>query len=314
MYDKVKLWLDRSSVSGEFSTIADNLSKAVEQTDRQTGETKVFGSLEGLKVSIYANGISIIGSLPKYLYASNVYPLDRHTTKEALTKMSDTLHTDVSRADVTGLEFGTVLLLSHRVESYLQRFGETPKLQRVHFEDGTLYYRSKSRLQPKTLAFYDKVAECKHGGVEMPTGLEGQNLLKYELRLNRRLPKQLNVREVKAATLTDREFYKALMQRWQNAYFSISKQKQVKTDVMSEIKTVSDAFDVLVARLISQSDKTQIQAFMEEIKRADVFKNRVNYTRLKKKIDGVLNKANFTTSDELIKELDDGFKNIGAYV
>ena len=83
---------------------------------------------------------------------------------------------------------------------------------------------------------------------------------------------------------------------------------------MSEIKTVSDAFDVLVARLISQSDKTQIQAFMEEIKRADVFKNRVNYTRLKKKIDGVLNKANFTTSDELIKELDDGFKNIGAYV
>ena len=314
MYDKVKLWLDRSSVSGEFSTIADNLSKAVEQTDRQTGETKVFGSLEGLKVSIYANGISIIGSLPKYLYASNVYPLDRHTTKEALTKMSDTLHTDVSRADVTGLEFGTVLLLSHRVESYLQRFGETPKLQRVHFEDGTLYYRSKSRLQPKTLAFYDKVAECKHGGVEMPTGLEGQNLLKYELRLNRRLPKQLNVREVKAATLTDREFYKALMQRWQNAYFSISKQKQVKTDVMSEIKTVSDAFNVFVARLISQSDQSQSRGFLDELKEAGVFGDRKNYTRLKKKINEVATKADITISDELIKELDNEIRNCGAYV
>lgn len=314
MYDKVKLWLDRSVVSGEFPTIADNLSKAVEQTDRQTGETKVFGSLEGLKVSIYANGISIIGSLPKYLYASNVYPLDRHTTKEALSKMSDTLHTDVSKADVTGLEFGTVLLLSHRVESYLQRLGETPKLQRVHFEDGTLYYRSKSRLQPKTLAFYDKVAECKQGGVEMPTGLEGQNLLKYELRLNRRLPKQLNVREVKASTLTGRKFYKALMQRWQNAYFSISKRKQVKTDVMSEIKTVSDAFNVFVARLMANANKDVVSGFIDELKDAKVFENRNYYDRLKKKIQAISETADVTVTDELIKELDNAVKNSGAYL
>ena len=83
---------------------------------------------------------------------------------------------------------------------------------------------------------------------------------------------------------------------------------------MSEIKTVSDAFDVLVARLISQSDNTQIQAFLDEIKKADVFKNRVDYTRLKKKIVKVLNKANFSTSNELIKELDDDIRNLGAYV
>lgn len=37
---------------------------------------------------------------------------------------------------------------------------------------------------------------------------------------------------------------------------------------MSEIKTVSDAFNVLVARLISQSDQTQITAFLEELKEA----------------------------------------------
>lgn len=89
MYDKVKLWLDRSAVGGEYPTIADYLTKAVEQTDMQTGETKVLGSLEGLKVSMFCNGISIIGSLSKYYYPNNVYPLDRHTTKEALTKMSE---------------------------------------------------------------------------------------------------------------------------------------------------------------------------------------------------------------------------------
>lgn len=314
MYDKVKLWMDRSSVGGEYPTIADYLTKAVEQTDMQTGETKVLGSLEGLKVSMFCNGISIIGSLSKYYYPNNVYPLDRHTTKEALTKMSDTLHADISKADVTGLEFGTVLLLSHRVEAYLQRLGETPKLQRVHFEDGTLYYRAKSRQQPKMLAFYDKAAECKQNGAKLPVGFEGQNLLKYELRLNRRLPKQLNVREVKASTLSDREFYKALLERWETSYFSISKQKQVKTDVMSEIKTVSDAFNVFVARLMAATNKDVVSGFIDELKDNKVFENRNYYDRLRKKIQAISETADVTTTDDLIKELDNAVKNSGAYL
>lgn len=128
--------------------------------------------------------------------------------------MSDTLHTDISKADVTGLEFGTILLLSKPVEAYLQRLGSMPNMQRLHLEQGTLYYKSKSKMQPKNFAFYDKATQELQGGVTLPVGLEGQNLLKYELRLNRRLPKQLNVKEVKASILSDREFYRALVVRW----------------------------------------------------------------------------------------------------
>ena len=83
---------------------------------------------------------------------------------------------------------------------------------------------------------------------------------------------------------------------------------------MSEIKTVSDAFDVFVARLINKSAQTQIAAFVEELKEAKVFEDRKNYTRLKKKIQEVATKASVTVSDELMKELDDEIKNVGAYV
>ena len=83
---------------------------------------------------------------------------------------------------------------------------------------------------------------------------------------------------------------------------------------MSEIKTVSDAFDVLMARLISQSDQSQIVGFLEELKDAKVFDDRKNYSRLKKKILEVANKASVSISDEDIKELDDEIKNAGAYV
>lgn len=314
MYDKVKLWLDRSVIGGSYPTFADCLSRAKEQVDRQTGETKVFGCLEGLKVSMYCTGVSIIGSLSKYLYKDNIYPLDRHTTKEAVEKMSDTLHTDIAKADVTGLEFGTILLLSKPVEAYLQRLGSMPKMQRLHLGKGTLYYKSKSKEQPKTFAFYDKTAQELQSGVTLPTGLEGQNLLKYELRLNRRLAKQLNVREVKASTLTDREFYRALVERWQNAYFSISKQKQVITGNMNEIKTVSDAVNVFMALLMANSTKDAVGRFIDTLRAANVFTDRKNYTRLKNKLEAIADKTGVVTDDELIKELDNEIKNVAAYL
>lgn len=105
-----------------------------------------------------------------------------------------------------------------------------------------------------------------------------------------------------------------MVKRYQESYFAISKNNQIKTDVMDEIKTVSDAFDVFVARLISQSDQTQIAGFLEELKEAKVFDDRKCYSRLKKKIQEVATKAGVTVSDELIKELDDEIKNIGAYM
>lgn len=83
---------------------------------------------------------------------------------------------------------------------------------------------------------------------------------------------------------------------------------------MNEIKTVSDAFDVLVARLINQSDQTEIAGFLEELKDAKVFTDKKYYTRLKNKIQEVSTKASITAPDELIKELDDEVKNVGAYV
>ena len=83
---------------------------------------------------------------------------------------------------------------------------------------------------------------------------------------------------------------------------------------MSEIKTVTDAFNVFVARLINQTDQTQIGEFLEELKEAGVFDDRKSYTRLKNKIQEIATKANITVSDELMKELDDKIRNSGVYM
>lgn len=314
MYDKVKLWIDRAIVGEQHPTIANYLDEANTQINHQTGEVKTFGSLEGLKVSIFVGGLSIVGSLPKYLYGSNVYPLDRHTTAQAIEKIGDALHIPIEKASVTGVEFGTNFLMLHQVQDYLAKLGNMPRLTRYHFEPSTLYYKGTGKQQLKTFVFYDKLADARAKGMDYPENMKGANLLKYEMRLNGRLPHQLGVPEVKASTLTETPFYRLIVKRYQDSYFSISKLFQLKTNIMSEIKTVSDAYNVFVARLISQTDQSQIGGFLDELKEAKVFNDRINYSRLKKKIQEVATKANITMTDELMRELDDEIKNCGAYV
>ena len=71
MYDRVEMW-----VMGYGQDIGAYLDRAREQTDLITGEVCTFGSLDGMKISIFPGGVSIIGSLAKYFYPNNIYPLD----------------------------------------------------------------------------------------------------------------------------------------------------------------------------------------------------------------------------------------------
>lgn len=280
MYDKLKLFYPKKRNTPDISGYLD---KTKVQTDLQTGEDCIFGCLDGLKVFGYAGGYSIIGSLAKYLYSSNVYTLDRNSTIQAIEKLSDALHIDMREAKVTGLEFGTHFTMNKPVGGYLKKLGDMPKLVRYQFNEDTLYYKHRGKRQPKVFCLYNKRAEADAKGLIIPDTLVDPNLLRYEMRLNGRLPQQIGVPEVKASTLSESEFYQLLVRKWQAHYFSISKLNQPKTEIISEIKTVSDAFSVFMAQLISQSDQGQITAFLEELKGAKVFDDRKCYSRLKKK-------------------------------
>ena len=315
MYDKINLFVQRNSGTPDISGYLD---EAKEQTDIRTGEVNVFGSLEGLKVCMYVGGYSIIGSLAKYMYQSNIYPLDRHTTAQAIEKLSDSLHLDLKEADVTGVEFGTQFLMKKPPQVYINKLGDMPRRKRLLCAESTLYYTGtgsqQRQRQKQVLCFYDKKADAAAKGLIMPQGFERSNLLRYELRLNGRIPHQTGRHTVTASTLSDREFYRQLVTMWEDNYFSISKLNGVKQNVMNEIKSVKDAKDVLFARLLSQSGKDVITDYLEELKQNNVFKDSKYYTRTKNALLEIGNNPKMAVSDEDIKELDNEVKNVGAYI
>lgn len=314
MYDKVKIWLPNYSIVGEkFPTIANYLDNGKEITDIKTGEIKTTGNKENLKIYESKRGVTIIGSLPKYLNGDNIGTLDIHSTKSAIEKMSDALHIDVNQAKVTEFEFGKNFFVKYPVQDYLSRMGEMPYLCKYHFNPSTLYYQGNGKAKSKRFVFYDKLADAKAKGMTFPA-MNGFNLLRYEMRLCGAIHRQLRVPLVYAKTLYEREFYRIAVKRYQESYFSISKKQQLKINYMNEIKTVNDACDVMMSLLLNNADPELIEQYIAELKRCKVFKNRNYYCRLKRKIKDIKEKANFAQADELIKELDNDIRNVSAYV
>lgn len=312
MYDKIVIW--KSRMGDEYPHLLTLLSDAKEQTDLETGEIKAYGSLQGMRVGIYPTAIRIEGSLPKFLYdGGNLIPLNRHTTEEAIKKLSDALQINLEDAGVSSLEFGANFLMRHKPSEYLKRMGELPRRQRYTFNVDTLYYRHRGKEQPDTFCMYDKISDAKAKGMPIPQGFEDKNLLRVELRLNGSLAKQMGVPEVAASTLYDRQFYAKIRNRFINTYFSISKLNKLNTHFMESIKTPKDAVDGFLGLMLAKAGGMQeIDAYLEELKANQVFADRINYKRTKDALLKAASKAKLSSKDELVAELDDCFINLKA--
>ena len=313
-YDKVTLWISRDFAKHDISKMADRLNIGKVSEDIKTGVITMAGTMKGMSLYIKPNGISIIGSLPKFLYDDNIHPLTRKTTGEAIAALSEGLGFDIGNALVTGLEFGMNFPVSNPVSDYLLKLGELDRMLRYKFSQSTLYYKPKGRKQPKVLCFYDKVADAKAKGMSIPAGFEDANILKYEMRLKGRLSHQLKVDNITASTLSDRGYYKMLIGLYQSYYRAIYKQKQTNNDDMNNVKSVSDALELLFGRLLNEGEQGKIDDFINELKQNKVFDNRNYYTRLKGKLKTFASKAGGGLEDELIKELDNDVMNLGAYI
>lgn len=297
----------------DFSLIANRLSSVKQVTDTGTGEVRYFGSLGGLKVTIYTSSIYIVGSLSKYYNGSNIFTLNRRDTERAVQKLSDELGADVSTAKVTYLEFGDAFVMQSPVEEYLKRLGHYPRLYRNSQPD-TLYYRHRGIVQPKTICFYDKTKELRKKKETLPDGLNGQNILRYELRFKNRLSRQIGWQDsITASTLYDRQFYKKMVSIYREVYFAISKRKMLKPTALQEVKNPKDAMQCLIGVLLCQSNKDTIADFMGQLTTAKTL-DRVQLYRLGQMIERATEKGKHLEGDTLISELDNQIENACVYL
>ena len=174
MFDRIKIKLQGAIAVEQFDTIAPSLKNAEITTDANTGEiVKASAFLKNLRVALYRDNLTITGSLAKFLFGgSNVETLDRHSTKEAIGKLSDELGIDVRQAKVVSFEFGTNFLMARPIQDYLMLLGDCPHLNRCQLFSNTLYYRGSGKTTSREIKFYDKIAEAKRKGFDYPECFE----------------------------------------------------------------------------------------------------------------------------------------------
>lgn len=306
MIDNIKLSLPRCRDMPDISGYLDNGN---ENCSMKTGEVSVYGNVENIKVTQYFGGYSIQGSLPKFLYGNNVCQLTRKEVGLAIEKLSDRLHLPLDDADITKIEVGANICLAKQHTAYTRLLGDMPRMQRVSMAD-SLYYQGSGRVYPRQYYFYDKVAEVKKHGGTMPQGLEAANMMRYEMRLNGRLPFQLSIPEFKGSTLQDRKVYQELINRWLNGYLSINKFVNMEDEHLKKGMSVKEAQEVFIAQQIAKGGSSMIDEFIAKLKQNECFDNRLYYNRVKSNLQKLASKTKLSVDNGDIEELTAKVKQI----
>ena len=314
MYDRIRLYL-MATREGEFAALPSLLSNVEESATIDTGEVTTVGKIKGMQVTIKPNIIYLDGSLAKCLYGgSNLYPLDRHTTKEALTSLSDALHLPIDEANLSLVEFGYNFLMQYPPKEYLNLLGEMGNRQRYRFNVDSLYYRRRGKTQPDEWKIYNKVADALRKKMEIPTPFVDANLLRAEICLDKKIAKQLRVPEAKAHCLYERDFYQAIKTKFLDYYFSISKLQAISIEFSDEEITPREGLFAILGYALAILDDGQeiINRAISQMKAEGRLKGKNDFARLRQMATKALSKAKRGDGNPLLRELNDCFINLQA--
>lgn len=309
MYDRIKMFQQ-----GQFNNVEQNLDNVSDIVDKETGEVIGYkGKVENLNISIFNSGLSITGSLSKFMYNDNLFSLNQKTTKEAIYKLSDSLKINIDEAKISELEFGTNFIMKYPIKMYLDLLKNAPYLEAIRTTNDTLYFRSKGKTRGvrgknnKVLCFYDKKKEVENRKGLIPDAFVNKNVLRYEIRYNGRLARQFKTEEVTANLLYSDKLYNKIKQDYCNNYNLIAKVNCFINE-SKDIKTVSDAYKSYIASNINITNS--VDNYISCLKEQETFRYPKDYTRLKKKLNNLSTMAVNELDHNLSKELDNEIKQL----
>ena len=248
MVDTINLRLCNDNYENSYLTFARNTLERVKITEYENGCISVAGKIGNLNVFITKYSIEINGgSLCKWYLGDNLQTLYRRDIKNAIEKLSDTLHLNIGNADITRLDIAQNILLNYPIRLYLKYFGlyahKLPLTQNlgIYYEHGN-----------ETLCFYDKIEEMKRSGAIIPTIFTNENIMRYEQRYFGRIPQTFELPNFTADMLYKEKYYIKVLDKWRAAYEAIDKIKDIGSININfeNMKTKKDLYKIAVAALI----------------------------------------------------------------
>jgi len=239
----LNVYLVTKTVTTMYDTIGLRLNGAICNTESlenlrdiyipQTGANNIVGNLRNLRVAQYACSVSISGSLPKFINGNNLKSITKADTSLAIQEISDNLEVPVGEADVFKVHIANNFEVELPVAAYISCFGRTNRYKMLPYPATGVIYRNRTR----ALEFYDKLEEMKYKKQKIPGEFLDIKLLRYELKLNKNVKRDMKFVNLQASDLSNEEIFKAFIKRWRNEYMRVSKKKDIKFKVKLESLT-----------------------------------------------------------------------------
>lgn len=307
MIDTIHLVLDVADMEGVTSLhIANNLGFDLYHNDG-TGEVWSKGKMGNLELSFNGGCMRVCGSVPQWYFATNARNMTRHDVEDAITRLSDELGVDMSKAVVTRLDIAHHWEMSRPVTEYLPMLLQLPRFKRDAHWRGTLYYNQSDR----SLCFYNKTTEAKKHKKQMPTILEAMNVLRYELRFKHHVSRWFG-QQVVASTLANKEFYMEMVKKWYDAYMSIIKGGEPVVNV-STIRSAKGAQKWLLGHYIAKYGVKLFEDDLQIMKERGVFEYRKYYSQLKQYANEAVSMVASSSERNIISELTDNVVDVYNY-
>jgi hypothetical protein len=299
MFDTIHLWLPNSAVGNtKLLVYVPQFILCPTRSYKEDGRAYVTGRVGGnYRANVNDSGLSLHGSLPKYFLKDNFHTLTRSESQRAIQMMSDELHLPIERATVSRIDFAQNILMDYKPEIYYPYFGESQFYKRFA-QPNSVYWSKANRVK----LFYNKVAACKPKK-SIPDKWQGMNVLRYELRFTRGLPKQFNLPEITAGSLSEEKFYTDLFDCWKSEYEAINKLHSINLN-LSKMNSPKDFWKQMNLLTINNLGQDKIMQYVEDLRAKKVFDKPEYYSRLKKEIRELCKAPSFTTHSELVAELD----------
>ena len=303
MYDTINMYyniLDNPAPSVE--KLFEHCNNKSEHYNVKNDSSYVQGDLRNMKVTLNEASISVKGSLCKYFYGNNIDTLNITNTREALAQISTDLSIDINKASVSRIDFSTNIKTNYTPTAYYPYLGTLTRFERFELPN-SIYYNQEA----KRLLFYDKIKEAKKKQMSIPKQHIGDNLLRYELVINRDVPRYLKYNGLYVQDLGTEELFRKLLHLWYSYYQQIQKHSKHYKIMPENIKTPKNAWNELLEELVRLNPE-QVDHFSKQIKEKQLFKHKEYYSRFNARIRKIHQTK--VVKNDLIEELSSKIEGI----
>lgn len=303
MYDTINMYyniLDNPAPSVE--KLFEHCNNKSEHYNVKNDSSYAQGDLRNMKVTLNEASISVKGSLCKYFYGNNIDTLNLTNTREALNQISADLSIDIHKASVSRIDFSTNIVTDFTPTIYYPYLGQLSRFERYE-QPNSIYYNQ----QAKRLLFYDKIEEAKNKGMTIPKQHIGDNLLRYELVLNKGISRYLKYNGLYALDLGSEELFKKLLHLWYSYYQQIQKHSKKLNPMEDKIINPSTFKNEMYNALV-RKNPDEFYKMVAELKAKKKFKHPEYYSRINAEIRKI--QKTQVVDNELMDELNKKIEGI----